>query len=145
MSTKNINNSKNANRQGKLLGKKHIFLLSIALLLLLFIILISPLFNMSEIQISKLKLHTNEEIELYFNEFKDLEYKYLNDLYGGFSSKVKYEDEKVIMKANIDMKQANIEKMLQDKYIDRDYVVSNKLTTGGIKNIYKSKGAKCGI
>ena len=39
----------------------------------------------------------------------------------------------------------DIKKMVKNKYIDRDYVVSNKLTTGGIKNMYKEKGATCDI
>jgi len=43
------------------------------------------------------------------------------------------------------MNLVDIKKMIKNKYIDRDYINSNKLTTGGIKNIYKEKGAICDI
>ena len=49
------------------------------------------------------------------------------------------------MNSIMDMNLIDIKKMVKNKYIDRDYVVSNKLTTGGIKNMYKEKGATCDI
>ena len=49
------------------------------------------------------------------------------------------------MNATIDMSVADIKKMVKNNYIDRDYVSLNKLTTGGIKLIYESKGATCDI
>ena len=35
--------------------------------------------------------------------------------------------------------------MEQDKKIDKDYVVGNRLTTSGIVRVYESKGAICDI
>lgn len=99
----------------------------------------------TRIEKKEIYISDDEEILDYFNEYKNLEYKDLNDLYGSYIYKIKYEDEKVIMNADIDMKNTDIKKMLKNKYLSKDYVVSNKLTTGGIKLFYESKGAKCGI
>ena len=43
------------------------------------------------------------------------------------------------------MELVDIKKMVKDKKIDKDYVISNKLTTSGIVKIYESKGAICDI
>ena len=98
-------------------------------------------------KIEKEEVYTssNEDTLKYFNEYKNLEYKNLNDLYGGTTYTVELEEEKVIMNATIDMSVADIKKMVKNNYIDRDYVSLNKLTTGGIKLIYESKGATCDI
>lgn len=81
----------------------------------------------------------------YFNEYKSLEYMNLNNLYGGTIYTVSLKENKVILNATINMEEVDIKKMIKNKYIDKDYIVSNKLTTGGIKNIYKEKGAICDI
>lgn len=93
-----------------------------------------------EIYISK-----KEPVLDYFEEYKELEYTNINNLYGGTIYDVEREDDNVILNATLDMTLIDIEKMAKDDYIDNDYVISNKLTTGGIKNIYKEKGAVCDI
>ena len=45
----------------------------------------------------------------------------------------------------IDLKLVDLEKMVKDKKIDKDYIVSGRLTTSGIVRIYESKGAICDI
>ena len=87
----------------------------------------------------------NEDTYNYFNEAKNLEYVNLNNLYGGITHTISLEENKVILDATIDMSIVDIKKMIKNKYIDRDYVIGNNLTVGGIKNIYKEKGATCDI
>jgi len=87
----------------------------------------------------------NEDTLDYFYEYKNLEYVNLNNLYGGFTHEVKKNEDEVKLNATIDMSLVDIKKMKKDKYISSYYIVSNKLTTGGIKNIYEEKGAICDI
>lgn len=98
-------------------------------------------------RIEKEEVYTseNEDTLDYFNEYKNLEYMNLNNLYGGITHTVEFKGNKVMLNANIDVSLMDIKKMIKNKYIDRDYVVSNKLTTGGIKKIYEEKGAICDI
>ena len=98
-------------------------------------------------KIEKEEIYISEEEDTlnYFNEYKDLEYLNLNNLYGGTTYNVDLKDNRVIVNATIDMSLMDIKSMIKNKYIDKDYVVSNKLTTNGIKELYKSKGATCDI
>ena len=81
----------------------------------------------------------------YFDEYKNLEYYNLNDLYNGFIYKINKKENSVEIDVNIDFNSVNIKQMVKDKKIDKDYVISNKLTTSGIVKFYESKGAKCDI
>ena len=87
----------------------------------------------------------NEDTYNYFNEAKNLEYVNLNNLYGGITHTISLEENKVILDAIYDMSMVDIKKMIKNKYIDRDYVIGKSLTVGGIKNIYREKGAICDI
>ena len=87
----------------------------------------------------------NKETLNYFNEYKNLEYMNLNNLYGGTSYTVDLKENKVILDATINMNEVDIKKMIKDEYINEDYVIKNNLTVGGIKNIYREKGAICDI
>jgi len=87
----------------------------------------------------------NEDTYNYFNEAKNLEYMNLNNLYGGITYTVNLKKNKVVLDATLDMSIVDIKKMLKKQYIDKDYVIDNNLTVGGIKNIYKEKGAICDI
>lgn len=88
-------------------------------------------------------ISNNEETLDYFFEYKNLEYQSIESLYGGITYNVDLKEDKVIMNSTIDMTITNIKKMLKNKYIDKDYVVSNKLTISGIKKRYEEKGAIC--
>lgn len=99
----------------------------------------------TRIEKEEIYISENEDILQYFDEYKNLEYNNLNKLYGGITYTVNLIDNKVILFSDIDMSLVDIEKMVKNKYIDKDYVVSNRLTTGGIKYIYKAKGATCDI
>lgn len=98
-------------------------------------------------KIEKEEIYTSNEKNTinYFNEYKNIEYEDLSNLYGGIIYDVKTTRDKVKMTATIDMKLANIKKMVKNNYIDKDYVISGKLSVGGIKLIYKEKGAICDI
>ena len=87
----------------------------------------------------------NEEIIHYLKESKELEYYNLNDLYGGYSYDIKNSETSVAIISNIDLSLVDLEKMEQDKKIDKDYIVGNKLTKSGIVRVYESKGAICDI
>jgi len=92
------------------------------------------------------KYISGDEIVIdYFDEYINLEYYNLNDLYGGFEYEVEKNSESVTLNSTIDMNIVDVKKMLEDKYIDKDYTISNKLTTSGIVKIYESKGAICDI
>ena len=85
----------------------------------------------------------DEYILSYFQESKDLEYYNLNDNYKGFEHKITKGENNVRIKVAIDMNLVEVEKMVKDKKIDKNYVISNKLTTSGIVKIYETKGAVC--
>lgn len=85
----------------------------------------------------------NEEILKYLYNSKDLEYMNLKDLYGGYNYDLKINNDKVVLNVVINLNDVNLEKMVKDNYIDEDYILSNKLTTSGIKRIYESKGGTC--
>ena len=99
----------------------------------------------TKIEKSEIYETDNEDTYNYFNESKSLEYTNLNNLYGGITHTISLEENKVILDAAFDMNIVDIKKMIKNKYIDRDYVIGNNLTVGGIKNIYKEKGAICDI
>lgn len=88
-------------------------------------------------------ISSNEETIDYFYEYKNLEYQSLESLYGGVVYNIDLKKGKVIMNSTIDMTITNIKKMVKNKFIDRDYVVSNKFTVSGIKKRYQEKGAIC--
>ena len=79
----------------------------------------------------------------YFSEYKKLEYENLNNLYGEVLYNISDSENEVIIKSTIDMEKLDIKKMKKDKYIDKDYIINNKLTTGGIKDLYENRGAIC--
>lgn len=81
----------------------------------------------------------------YFNESKNLEYYNLNDLYNGFEYKINSNEKSINIDVKIDMSLVDIRQMVKNDYLDKNYVISNKLTTSGIVKIYESKGAVCDI
>lgn len=93
-----------------------------------------------EIYMSKL-----EDTLKYLNQYKILGYENINNLYGKVEYSVKTKENEIIITSLYDMSLINLNKMVKDNYIDSNYVSSNRLTIGGIKNIYKEKGAICDI
>ena len=87
----------------------------------------------------------DEEAIDYLNESKKLEYYNLNDLYGGYTYTINHNKTSIGIISNIDLSLVDLKKMEQDKKIDKDYVVGNKLTTSGIVRVYESRGAICDI
>lgn len=85
----------------------------------------------------------DESVIDYFAEAKNLEYYNLNDLYGGYTYTIKRNKKSINLDADIDMSLVDVKEMVKDKYLDNDYVISNKLTLSGAKYFYKSKGAIC--
>lgn len=97
--------------------------------------------------IEKEEKYKSDNIDMidYFYESKKLEYSNLNDIYGGITYEVSNTDNSVDLNIVIDTKNLDIKKMVKNNYIDKDYVISNKLTTSGLIKIYESKGAICNI
>ena len=87
----------------------------------------------------------DKEIINYLNESKSLEYYNLNDLYGGYTYEIKSSKTSIAIISNIDLSLVNLKKMEQDKKIDKDYVLNNRLTKSGIVRVYEAKGAICDI
>lgn len=81
----------------------------------------------------------------YFNESKNLEYYNLNDLYNGFEYKINSDEKSVNIDVKINFDLVDIKQMVKNGYLDKNYVISNKLTKSGIVKIYESKGAICNI
>ena len=93
-------------------------------------------------KIEKEEIYTSENNDTlnYFKEYKQLEYTDLNNLYNGYSYEVKLINNKVKLNTTIDMSLVDVGKMIKNNYIDKDYVISGKISVGGIKNIYKEGG-----
>lgn len=79
----------------------------------------------------------------YFDEYKNLDYNNLNDLYGGFNYTISKTENSLSINAVIDIKDVNVKEMIKNGYLDKEYTISNKLTTSGIKYFYRNKGAIC--
>ena len=79
----------------------------------------------------------------YFEEGKDIEIKSLNEKYGGYSYTIKRKNKKVFVDTVITLDETDIAEMIKDKYLSKYYVKNNKLTLGGIKLFYETKGAIC--
>ena len=88
---------------------------------------------------------SSEDIIEYFNEFKNLEYDNLNDLYGGYTYIINSDKESLNISAVIDMNNVDVKAMIKNGYLNEDYAISNRLTTSGAKYFYKAKGATCDI
>ena len=75
-------------------------------------------------KIEKKEIYTtdNEETYNYFNEYKNLEYTNLNNLYGGTTYTISLEGNKVILDATINMNFVEIKQMIKDRYINNDYI-----------------------
>ena len=87
----------------------------------------------------------DEDTINYFNEAKNLEYYNLNDLYDGVSYEINSSKNSVDLNVNINLELLDIKKMVKDKKLDKDYVISNKLTKSGVVKLYETRGAICDI
>lgn len=87
----------------------------------------------------------DESVLNYYEEYKDLDNYNLNDKYGGVTYKIERQETNVDLNIVMDVSNMNIKQMVKDKVLDKDYVISNKLTITGAKYLYKSKGANCDI
>jgi len=87
----------------------------------------------------------NEDMIDYFKESKNLEYYKLNDLYDGFDYIINSSGDYINLSVTINLSEVDIKNMVKDGYIDKNYTISNKLTTSGIVKYYESKGAICNI
>ena len=79
----------------------------------------------------------------YFENGLNIEINSLNEKYGGFEHSIKRKNNKVYIETIIDLKKVNIDKMIKDKYLNKYYIKNNKVTLGGIKLFYESRGAVC--
>lgn len=97
-------------------------------------------------KIEKEEIYTSEDKKIidYFDDYKALELSNSNDLYGGFEYKIDSTLKKVKINTIIDLNAVDIKKMVNNNYLDEDYVIGNKLTTTGARYYYKERGAICG-
>ena len=79
----------------------------------------------------------------YLKELKEIEYSNLSDIYGGYTYNIKDAKDKVEVDAKVILKEVDIKKMVKLEYLDKYYVNKGKLSLGGIKEFYISKGANC--
>lgn len=85
----------------------------------------------------------DKDVIKYFKDYKELEYYDLNDKYGGITYNINDIENGIKISSNFDFKLIDVNSMAKDGKIDRDFVILGKLTLGGIKSIYKSRGAVC--
>lgn len=97
----------------------------------------------TKIEEQEIYISNNKETLNYFYEYKKLDYENLNNLYNGISHSIEKENTKVKFNSVLDFSIIDIEEMLKNKYLSKDYIVLGKLTTSGSKYIYESKGAVC--
>ena len=79
----------------------------------------------------------------YLSDAKDIEYSSLNSKYGGYTYNIETSKNKVSVNVTIILNSVDLKKMIDDRYLSDYYVNKNKLSLGGIKEFYKSKGAVC--
>lgn len=98
-------------------------------------------------KIDKLEKYISSDKSMidYFYESKNLEYYNLKDLYNGVEYKINSNEKSVNIDVKINMNLVDIKNMVKNGYLDKNYVISNKLTKSGIIKIYESKGAVCDI
>lgn len=96
-------------------------------------------------KIEKEEIYISDNIDTlnYFNEYKKLEYENVNNLYGEVIYSINRSENKITIYSTIETELLNIKKMKNNKYIDSEAVINNKIATGGIKNIYKAQGFTC--
>ena len=70
-----------------------------------------------KIEKEEIYITQNKDTLNYFNEYKNLEYLNLNNLYGGITYKVDASQDKVKLNATIDMNLVDINKMIKNNKI----------------------------
>ena len=81
----------------------------------------------------------------YFNDYKNIHYNELNNLYNGYTYNIEKNKNDVKISIIIDLKEVNLKKMVINKFVDKYYIVNNHLSLGGLKLYYKDKQVKCDI
>ena len=79
----------------------------------------------------------------YFKEYKTLEYKHLSDVYGGYDYKIDLKRDEIKVKATINAKELDVEKMIKNDMIDKYYTSKNRIYLSGLKKHYESKNIIC--
>ena len=85
----------------------------------------------------------DRDVIKYLSESKDIELNSLNDNYGGYDFKIESKTKKLTINTFIDISKTDISKMIKNKYLSKYYVNNDRLTLGGIKLLYESRGATC--
>jgi len=71
-------------------------------------------------------------------------YKTANEIYGGYTYKITKEKSKLTCTVEIDYKEMNLEKYIEDNPIMKSFTnENNEITVKGLKNIYEGIGAVC--
>ena len=86
----------------------------------------------------------DESILSTFEEQLETTYETANETYGGYTYKIEKDDNKLTCTVEIDYKEMNLEKYVEDNPIMKSFTnENNKITVTGIKTIYESIGAIC--
>ena len=96
-------------------------------------------------KIEKEEIYSSDDPDVikYLDESKDIELSSLKEKYNGYTFEIKSDRKNVKIKTNIDVKVLDLKQMVKDEYLSKYYVNKNKLTLGGIKLFYESRGAEC--
>ena len=76
-------------------------------------------------------------------KYKTLEYKHLSDVYGGYDYKIDLKRDEIKVKATINAKELDVEKMIKNDMIDKYYTSKNRIYLSGLKKHYESKNIIC--
>lgn len=96
-------------------------------------------------KIIKEEIYTTELTSTYnyFKNYKKLEYKHLSDVYGGYDYKIDLNRGEIKIKATIDVKELDVEKMIKNDMIDKYYTSKNRIYLSGLKKHYEEKNIIC--
>lgn len=86
---------------------------------------------------------SNRDTLNYLKVGKDLELNSLNDKYSGYTYEVVSDKKSVKINIEINLEDVDVKQMVKDYYLDEYYVNNDKLTLGGTRLFYESKGAIC--
>ena len=96
-------------------------------------------------KIVKKEKYYTKDLDTYklLKESKKLEYGMMSDSYGGYDYKIENNRPEIKIKATVNVKKLDVEKLVSDKVIDKYYTSKKEILVSGLKKHYESKSAVC--
>ena len=97
----------------------------------------------TSVEISQKYTSTDQNMINYFDNYLKLTYVTLNEQYGYITYERKQINNGIEYDAKFDYTKIDINEMVKNGYIDKDYVVNKRISLSGITKMYEKKGAVC--